>query len=123
MSTMSLSAVPLDVLKPAITAPATAAGASEVKTRAAIAKASQSFESQFLSSMLGQMFEGIDTDGPFGGGAGEQMFRSVMMDAFGKQIAKAGGVGVGFIRSSGMLCSDSVFIKAPGCRLAGRRPP
>ncbi len=44
--------------------------------------------------MLGQMFEGLSTDGPFGGGQGEAMFRSVLMDSFGKQMAKNGGVGV-----------------------------
>jgi Rod binding domain-containing protein len=44
--------------------------------------------------MLGQMFEGISTDGPFGGGQGEQMFRSLMMDAYGKEIAKQGGIGI-----------------------------
>ena len=61
---------------------------------AAINKTSTDFESSFLSNMLGQMFEGLDTSGPFGGGDGEAMFRSVMMDAFGKQISKSGGVGV-----------------------------
>jgi Rod binding domain-containing protein len=39
------------------------------------------------------MFEGVSTDGPFGG-AGEGAFRSFLMDAFAQQITKAGGVGV-----------------------------
>ena len=40
------------------------------------------------------MFEGIKTDGPFGGGQGEQMFRSLMLDQYGKQIAERGGFGL-----------------------------
>ena len=56
--------------------------------------AAQKFESQFLSVMFQHMFEGVETDGPFGGGKGEEMFRSMMTDAMGKQVAKAGGIGI-----------------------------
>ena len=62
--------------------------------RAKAKDAANKFESQFLSQMIGQMFEGIETDGPFGGGFGEQMFRSMMTDAMAKQMTQAGGVGV-----------------------------
>lgn len=98
MSAFSIAPTPLDVIKPAITAPNTggaALGGDVAAKRAAIASTAQNFESQFLSNMMGIMFEGLDTDGPFGGGQGEAMFRSVLMDAFGKQIAKSGGIGVG----------------------------
>jgi Rod binding domain-containing protein len=44
--------------------------------------------------MLQQMFAGVETEGPFGGGFGETMFRSVMTEAMAKQMTKAGGVGV-----------------------------
>ena len=44
--------------------------------------------------MMQQMFTGVSTDGPFGGGPGEEMFRSVLTDAIAKQVSKAGGVGV-----------------------------
>ena len=40
------------------------------------------------------MFDGISTDGPFGGGQGEAMFRSLMLDEYGKQIAAQGGIGL-----------------------------
>jgi|WetSurMetagenome_2_1015567.scaffolds.fasta_scaffold608924_1 peptidoglycan hydrolase FlgJ len=59
-----------------------------------IKQAAQAFESVFISQMLGQMFEGISTDGPFGGGQGEAMFRSLMVDEYGKQIAAQGGIGL-----------------------------
>jgi Rod binding domain-containing protein len=56
--------------------------------------AAQKFESQFLAQMLGQMFQGIDTDGPFGGGHGEEMFRSLLTDSMAKDMTKAGGIGL-----------------------------
>ena len=57
-------------------------------------KTAQEFEGVFLSQFLGEMFDGISTDGPFGGGQGEQMFRSLMLDEYGKQIAAQGGIGL-----------------------------
>ena len=57
-------------------------------------KAAQDFESVFISQMLNQMYEGIPTDGLFGGGQGEAMFRSLMLDEYGKQIAAQGGIGI-----------------------------
>jgi peptidoglycan hydrolase FlgJ len=94
MSTTSLSVAPLDLIRPAVTAPAAGAVGDEAQKRAAIAKTSKDFEASFVSSMLGEMFQGLDGSGPFDGGQGEAMFQSVMMDAFGKQIAKSGGIGV-----------------------------
>lgn len=74
---------------------ANAAGATATPAQKAKAKdAGDRFESQFLSSMFQQMFEGVKTDGPFGGGFGEEMFRSVMTDVMAKQVVKSGGVGV-----------------------------
>lgn len=61
---------------------------------AAANKAAQQFEGVFVSEFLGSMFEGISTDGPFGGGQGEEMFRSLMLDEYGKQFAARGGFGL-----------------------------
>jgi flagellar protein FlgJ len=60
----------------------------------AAAKAAQTFEGVFISQFLSTMFEGIPTDGPFGGGQGEEMFRSFMLDEYGKKIAGQGGFGL-----------------------------
>jgi peptidoglycan hydrolase FlgJ len=57
-------------------------------------KAASQFESVFISQFLGSMFEGIPTDGPFGGGKGEEMFRSLMLDEYGKQMEAQGGFGL-----------------------------
>lgn len=56
--------------------------------------AASQFETQFLAQMLGQMFQGVETDGPFGGGHGEEMFRSMMTDAMAKEMTKGGGIGL-----------------------------
>jgi Rod binding domain-containing protein len=36
----------------------------------------------------------VDTEGLFGGGQSEKIFRSMMVDEYGKAIAQAGGVGI-----------------------------
>ena len=57
-------------------------------------KAAVTFEGQFISQMLSPMFKGLSTGGPFGGGQGEAMFRSLMIDQFGKSMAQRGGFGL-----------------------------
>ena len=57
-------------------------------------KAAKDFEAVFINEMLGSMFEGIATDGPFGGGPGEAIFRSMMIDNYSKTIAAQGGFGL-----------------------------
>jgi len=69
--------------------PAAPAGA----TRERIAATAKDFEASFLSIMFAQMFREVGA-GPFGGGQGEEMFRSFLMDAFSKQTTRAGGVGL-----------------------------
>lgn len=59
-----------------------------------IREAAQEFEAVFLSQMLKPMFEGINSAPPFGGGQSEEMYRSLMVDEYGKSIAKAGGIGI-----------------------------
>ena len=61
---------------------------------AAAAKAAKDFESVFISQFLGSMFSGISTDGPTGGGEGEEMFRSLLLDQYGKSLEEHGGFGL-----------------------------
>lgn len=73
----------------------TAAAQAALGTRNATAqKAATEFESVFLSQMLGHMFSGIESDEEFGGGAGENMFRSLMIDEYAKKITAGGGIGL-----------------------------
>lgn len=57
-------------------------------------KASKEYESVFISQFLGSMFSGISADGPTGGGEGEEMFRSLMIDQYGKSMEQRGGFGL-----------------------------
>lgn len=54
----------------------------------------EDFEAVFLGQMLKPMFDGIETDGMFGGGQAEKMYRDLMVDEYGKAISKAGGIGI-----------------------------
>lgn len=89
---MSGFTAPVSV-SPTLLAPTAQATTADL-ARGKAKDAAQKFESQFLSIMLQQMFEGVETDGPFGGGQGEEMFRSLMTEAMGKQMTKAGGIGL-----------------------------
>ena len=71
-----------------------ATSAAELAKRGDIARTAQDFETSFLSVMIGQMFEGVETSAPFGGGHGEEMFKSFMAEAIAKQVVRSGGVGV-----------------------------
>lgn len=55
---------------------------------------SQDFEAVFLSQMMGAMFSGDEMTDFFGGGSTGEIYKSFMMDAYGKSLAKAGGVGI-----------------------------
>ncbi|WGM39857.1 rod-binding protein [Caulobacter sp. NIBR1757] len=62
--------------------------------RSKVKQSAQNFESSFLSVMLAQMFKGVETEAPFGGGQGEEMFKSFFTDAVAKQVSRSGGVGL-----------------------------
>ena len=88
IGSLSSATVSPNLLTP--TEPSTTADLMRNKSKDAARK----FESQFLAQMLGQMFQGIETDGPFGGGHGEEMFRSLLTDSMAKEMTKAGGIGL-----------------------------
>jgi Rod binding domain-containing protein len=70
--------------------PRIAPTAGDAKMRAA----AEEFESVFLAQILENMFHGVPTDGPFGGGHGESVYRSLMLQEYGKVIARRGGIGI-----------------------------
>lgn len=59
-----------------------------------IKETAEEFESVFLAEMLRPMFSNIEAAAPFGGGAGEKIYRDMQVDEYGKAIAKAGGIGL-----------------------------
>ena len=68
--------------------------AAKLKNRAEAQAAAEDFEAFFLSKMTETMFEGISTDGMFGGGHAEKVYRSLLINEYGKAMAKTGTVGV-----------------------------
>lgn len=62
---------------------------------ARIQKSAQDFEAMALGQMLAPMFETVDASkGPFGGGSGEEAWKPMMVSELGKQVSKAGGLGL-----------------------------
>ena len=61
---------------------------------AAAKKTAEDFEAFFLSQMFEHMFSGIEPDALFGGGQGEEVFRSMMFQEYGKAVARQGGIGL-----------------------------
>ncbi|MET4684686.1 rod-binding protein [Brevundimonas faecalis] len=98
---MNLSA-PISAASPDLARPADTTlrrGQSPEEMRAT----AEAFEASFLSQMFKPMFEGLSTDGPFGGGEGEATWRSFLIDAMAQQTVKAGGVGLADTVMSEML--------------------
>lgn len=84
---MSDLAVSPSLLTPTVAAP----GAAETER---MRETAEQFEASFLAQMLKPMFEGISTEGPFGGGEAEGQWRSFMIDEMAKQTVRSGGIGL-----------------------------
>jgi len=64
-------------------------------TGAAKARAqAEEFEAVFLSTMFQHMFTGIGDEGPLGNSQAVGVWRSFLTDAYGKSLAKRGGIGL-----------------------------
>ncbi len=59
----------------------------------------ETFEAVFLAQILKSMSMDIKSDGPFGGGQGEEVFQDLLSEQIANQIAANGGIGL----------SDSVY--------------
>lgn len=93
MADLSLPSSPAaDILAQRKAAPA--ADISKIKTREQAKAVAQQFEHMFIAEMLGPMFQGISTDGPFGGGQGEEAFRPMLIDHYADAMSKQGGIGI-----------------------------
>ncbi|OIN87275.1 MAG: hypothetical protein AUJ12_02610 [Alphaproteobacteria bacterium CG1_02_46_17] len=58
------------------------------------AQAAKDFEAVFVSEMIKPMFETIGVDETFGGGKGEEVFRGLLVQEYGKIISNQGGIGI-----------------------------
>ncbi len=68
--------------------------AAKGKSKEQIMKSAQDFEAVFATEMLSPMFEGLEVDPTFGGGHGEEMFRTMLLDQYGKQMAQNDSLGI-----------------------------
>ena len=77
--------------------------ASDTSELDKVKKSAQDFEAVFLSEMMGHMFEGLEPNKEFGGGQGEKMFQGMMVQEYGKMMAKGQGIGISQQLQSVML--------------------
>lgn len=54
----------------------------------------EELEGMFLHTLVKQMFSGIETGGAFGGGFGEETWRSMQAEQLAQSMAEAGGIGL-----------------------------
>ena len=74
------------------------------------------FEAVFIGQMAKLMLESVDQDGPFSGGHGEEMFRGVLAEKMGEEIASGRGIGL----------SDTIMaeiIRLQQATLSGKETP
>ncbi len=88
------AATPHTVAQPGAT-PAGTVKPSQSADPAKIAKAAHDFESMAIGQLLQPMFDTVtpEKDG-FGGGAGEEAWKPLLVQEFAKQISNHGGLGL-----------------------------
>ena len=68
-----------------------APGSQAAKAR----KASEGFETAFTSSMVEQLFNGMESEGPLGiNGPGGGAWRGMLVNEYAGAVTKSGGVGI-----------------------------
>lgn len=62
--------------------------------QAAIAQTAQNFEAVFMGEMAKLMLESVDIGDTFSGGHGEEIFRGMLGEKLGTEMARRGGIGL-----------------------------
>ena len=90
---MDLATTPIDVLA---SVPTLQRGGMKNKgfSRAEMAEKAKEFEGIFMAQMLKPMWEGVETDPLFGGGTGEDVMRDMMVQEYGKAMARSDNFGL-----------------------------
>lgn len=90
---MEALSTPVDVMSSP--SPASLAALARKKgARAQLEEKAKDFESVFMAQMIKPMWEGVETDPVFGGGTGEDVMRDMMIQEYGKAMAKADNYGL-----------------------------
>jgi flagellar protein FlgJ len=90
MSAISLRDPLAAMPSPTSAAPTAAKAAGEAAAR----KTANEFEAYFVSQFVDRMFQGIPKDSLTGNGHGEDIFRSMLAQEYGKSLAGRGGAGI-----------------------------
>ena len=80
--------------KQAATQAAALQGAGKNMDMKKVHDAAEKFEAFFISQMMEHMTAGVETDPMFGGGHGEDMWKSMLNQEYGKGLAKSGKLGI-----------------------------
>jgi peptidoglycan hydrolase FlgJ len=76
-------------------APPAASRLPQTADRAKLAKSAHEFEAMAIGQLLEPMFDTVDTaHSSFGGGAGEEAWKPMLVQEFAKQIEASGGLGL-----------------------------
>lgn len=57
-------------------------------------RAAEEFEAVFLSQMLEHMFQEVDFSPMAGDGPGKEVYKSMLLEEYGKLISQSGGIGL-----------------------------
>lgn len=90
----NLSPAPTLALMQATQADLRALPRSDQKIDPDIEAAARDFEAMFIAEMVKPMIESVPVDDMFGGGKGEDVFRGLLTQEYGKKMAAAGGIGL-----------------------------
>lgn len=91
--------------------------ARQERNLAKATEAAQDFEAVFIAEMMKPMFEGISTEAPFGGGKGEEVFRGMLLQEYGKLIARTGSIGL-----SGQVRDEMIRMQSQADGQATHKP-
>lgn len=69
-------------------------GTDSTTSDAKVDAVSKDFEAVFLSQMLEAMFSGDEFTAYFGGGTAGDVYKSELLNEYGKSIAQSGGIGI-----------------------------
>lgn len=75
-----------------------------------IDKKSKEFEGVFMSQMLQPMFEGLKVDPIFGGGHGEEVMRSFLVQEYGKAMSANSHLGIANAVKNAMIKSQEAAL-------------
>jgi len=84
----------LDLAKSAAFKPLKTPAAGKTLDPKDVKRTADDFETLFLEQMFNHMFSTIGVDKTTGGGQGEETVRSLLVNAYAKNVVKAGGVGL-----------------------------